>query len=157
MMAIGVIAIVMGFMSDKTRTWAALLQNNFYFTAMALGGTFFVAFQYVAQAGWAVGIKRVPEAMGGFLKYGMSAMILIFILGHHDLYHWTHAELYDKASPEYDSIMAGKSGFLNIPFFIVRMVAYAAIWVGFTMALRKHSLKEDEEGEIGRASCRERV
>ena len=37
MMAIGVIAIVMGFMSDKTRTWAALLQNNFYFTAMALG------------------------------------------------------------------------------------------------------------------------
>jgi len=148
MIAVGVVAIVMGFMTDKTRTWAALLQNNFYFTAMALAGTFFVAFQYVAQAGWAVGIKRVPEAMGGFLKYGMVGMIVIFLLGHHDLYHWTHAELYDKASPEYDHILAGKQGFLNIPFFVIRLVAYAAIWIGFTMMLRKHSLMEDQEGGL---------
>lgn len=148
MIAVGVVAIVMGFMTDKTRTWAALLQNNFYFTAMALAGTFFVAFQYVAQAGWAVGIKRVPEAMGGFLKYGMVGMIVIFLLGHHDLYHWTHAELYDKASPEYDHILAGKQGFLNIPFFVIRLVAYAAIWIGFTMMLRKHSLLEDQEGGL---------
>jgi hypothetical protein len=148
MIAVGVVAIVMGFMTDKTRTWAALLQNNFYFTAMALAGTFFVAFQYVAQAGWAVGIKRVPEAMGGFLKFGMAGMIVIFLLGHHDLYHWTHAELYDKASPEYDHILAGKQGFLNIPFFVIRLVAYAAIWIGFTMMLRKHSLMEDQEGGL---------
>lgn len=148
MIAVGVVAIVMGFMTDKTRTWAALLQNDFYFTAMALAGTFFVAFQYVAQAGWAVGIKRVPEAMGGFLKFGMAGMIVIFLLGHHDLYHWTHAELYDKASPEYDHILAGKQGFLNIPFFLIRLVAYAAIWIGFTMMLRKHSLLEDKEGGL---------
>lgn len=148
MIAVGVVAIVMGFMTDKTRTWAALLQNDFYFTAMALAGTFFVAFQYVAQAGWAVGIKRIPEAMGGFLKFGMAGMIVIFLLGHHDLYHWTHAELYDKASPEYDHILAGKQGFLNIPFFLIRLVAYAAIWIGFTMMLRKHSLLEDKEGGL---------
>ena len=148
MIAVGVVAIVMGFMTDKTRTWAALLQNDFYFTAMALAGTFFVAFQYVAQAGWAVGIKRVPEAMGGFLKFGMAGMIVIFLLGHHDLFHWTHAELYDKASPEYDHILAGKQGFLNIPFFVIRLVAYAAIWIGFTMMLRKHSLLEDKEGGL---------
>ncbi|MBL0104213.1 MAG: quinol:cytochrome C oxidoreductase [Bacteroidetes bacterium] len=148
MIAIGVIAIVMGFMTDKTRTWAVLLQNNFYFTAMALAGTFFVAFNYAAQAGWAVGIKRVPEAMGGFLKYGMVAMILIFLLGKGDLYHWTHHDLYDKASPEYDAIMAGKAGFLNIPFFLIRLVLYGAIWVGFTHMLRKHSLQEDIDGDI---------
>ena len=80
MIAIGVIAIVVGFMTDTTRAWAVLLQNNFYFTAMALCGTFFVAVQYVAQAGWATGIIRVPEAMGGFLKYGAVGMILIFLL-----------------------------------------------------------------------------
>ena len=148
MMAIGLIAIVMGFMTDHTRVWATLLHNNFYFTAMALCGTFFVALQYVAQAGWAVGIKRVPEAMGGFLKYGMVGMILIFIFGHHDLYHWTNSELYDPASPEYDHILAGKQGFLNMPFYITRMVAYALIWVGFTYALRKQSLREDAEGGL---------
>ena len=149
MMAIGVIAIAMGFMnSDKTRVWAVLLQNNFYFTAMALAGTFFVAVNYVAQAGWSVGIKRVPEAMSGFLKYGMLGMILIFALGHHDLYHWTHKELYDPNSPEFDKILAGKTGFLNMTFYSVRLIAYALIWVGFSYILRKHSLLEDEEGGL---------
>jgi hypothetical protein len=148
MVAVGVIAIIMGFVTDSSRMWAVLLQNNFYFTAMALAGTFFVAVQYVAQAGWAIGIKRVPEAMGGFLKFGAVGMILIFIFGHHDLYHWTHKALYDVNSPEYDAILAGKSGFLNMPFFIIRMVAYFAIWIGFTILLRKQSLLEDENGGL---------
>ena len=148
MIAIGIIAIAMGFMSDKTRTWAVLLQNNFYFTAMSLCGTFFMAFNYVAQAGWSVSIKRVPEAMGGFLKFGMIGMIIIFLLGHNYIYSWTHAEFYDPKSPEYDHILAGKSGFLNIPFFLIRLIVYSVIWVGFTYVLRRHSLQEDEEGGL---------
>jgi hypothetical protein len=143
MVAVGVIAIAVGFMTDPTRAWAVLLQNNFYFTAMALAGTFFVAVQYVAQAGWAISIIRVPEAMGGFLKYGAVGMILIFILGHNHLYFWTHAEYYDPKNAAYDHILVGKSGFLNMPFFIVRMFLYFIIWVGFTMMLRKESLQSD--------------
>src|SRR4051812_31038112 len=109
LIVIGVAAIAYGFTSGQsTRTWATLLHNNFYFTAMALCGTFFVAVQYIAQAGWAIGLIRVPEAMGKFLLYGGIGMILIFFLGHHEIYFWTHKELYDKASPEYDPIMAGK-------------------------------------------------
>src|SRR4051812_29515806 len=88
MMAIGIIAIIVGFMNDKTRVWAVLLQNNFYFTAMALGSTFFIAFNYAAQSGWSVSVKRVAEAMGGFLKFGMIGMILIFAFGHEYIYHW---------------------------------------------------------------------
>lgn len=143
MMVIGVIAIIMGFMTDKTRAWAVLLQNNFYFTAIALCGTFFVAVNYVAQAGWSVGIKRVPEAMTGFLKYGMLGMILIWAFGHHDLYHWTHAEAVAE-----DHILAGKTGYLNVTFYTVRLILYAVIWVGFSFLLRKNSLLEDENGGL---------
>ena len=148
MIAIGIAAITVGFMTDKTRTWAVLLQNNFYFMAISLCGTFFMAFNYVAQAGWSVAIKRVPEAMGGFLKYAMVGMILIFVLGHHDLYYWTHSEYYDVNSPEYDHILAGKSGFLNVPFFIIRLIVYSVIWIGFTHMLRRQSLLEDQEGGL---------
>lgn len=144
MIAIGVVAVALGFMSDPTRAWSSLLISNFYFNAIALAGTFFVAVQMIAQAGWSSGFIRVPEAMGGFLKYGMVGMILIFILGHHDLYHWTHPELYDKNSPEYDAILDGKSGYLNITFYMIRIIAYALIWVGFTWMIRKKSLQEDE-------------
>jgi hypothetical protein len=128
-----------------------LLQNDFYFTAMALGGTFFVAFNYAAQSGWTVGIKRIPEAMGGFLKYGMAALILIFFFGHHDLYHWTHhtfAELSDPKNEAFDPILAGKTGYLNIPFFVGRIVLYAVLWIAFTMVLRRHSLQEDIDADI---------
>ena len=48
MMAIGVVAVVVGFMTDSTRAWAALLHNDFYFTAIALASTFFIAFNYAA-------------------------------------------------------------------------------------------------------------
>src|ERR1043165_6306490 len=102
MMGIGVLAVVMGFATDPVRAWASLLHNDYYFTLIALFGTFFVAFNYLAQTGWSVAIKRVPEAMGGFLKYGMAGIILIFIFGHQHLYFWTHAEYYDPKNAAYD-------------------------------------------------------
>src|ERR1044071_8752846 len=131
LMAVGVIALVYGFITNPDRAWASLLANNFYFNAIALCGLFFVAVQYIAQAGWAVGFLRVPMAMSGFLKFGCAGLLLIFILGHHHLYHWTHSELFDPQSPEYDKIIAGKAGFLNMPFFIIRLVLYGLIWAGF--------------------------
>jgi len=42
----------------------------------------------------------------------------------------------------YDAILVGKHGFLNIPFYMKRLIVYAAIWVGFTYVLRKNSLKK---------------
>src|SRR4030095_8272317 len=156
LVAVGLVAIALGFASgDTTRTWAALLHNNFYFMSMALVATFFVALQYVAQAGWAIAFVRIPEAMTGYLKYAMGFMLLIFAFGHHDLYHWTHHELYEQflpdgktPNPEFDHILAGKSGFLNVPFYIVRILLYAAIWVGFAFMLRKNSLQEDLNGGL---------
>jgi hypothetical protein len=148
LMGLGVIAVIYGFINDPVRAWASLLQNAFYFNAIALCGLFFVALQYVAEAGWAIGFIRVPQAMAGFLKYGCLALLLIFIFGHHDLYSWTHKELYDTASPEYDSIMAGKAGFLNMPFFIIRLILYGLIWAGFAYMIRKNSLQEDMNGGL---------
>ena len=157
LMAIGLVAILLGFTTehDSTRIWASLLHNNFYFMGLDVAGTLFVELQYVAQAGWAIGLVRVPEAMGGYLKYAMPIMLIIFAFGHEHLYHWTHAELYVKTlengtpNPEYDKILDGKSGFLNIPFFIVRLLAYTAIWVGFWYMIRKNSMQEDLNGGLG--------
>jgi len=148
LMAIGIIALVYGFMTNPDRAWASLLQNNFYFNAIALCGLFFVTVQYISQAGWSAGFTRVPQAMMGFLKYGCAGLLLIFIFGHHHLYHWTHSELFNPQSPEYDKIIAGKAGFLNMPFFIIRLVLYGFIWAGFAWMIRKNSLQEDVDGGL---------
>ncbi|WP_242927062.1 quinol:cytochrome C oxidoreductase [Pontibacter vulgaris] len=120
--------------------------NNVYFTGIALAGVFFVAVQYVAYAGWSVLIKRVPEALGYYLPIGGVVMLLVFLFGSHDIFHWTHEGLYDVNSPEYDPIIAGKSGYLNTAFFLIRMIVFFALWILFFNWLRRNSINEDLHG-----------
>ena len=153
LMAVGIVSIVASFLTHNHQSWSNLLQNTFYFMGISLTGTFFLAVQYAAEVGWSVVLKRILEAMGQFLPFAAVLMLIVFFgnyiaahNGGHYLYHWLHEELYDPASAEYDAIIAGKSGYLNLPFFIIRMLAYFAIWIGFTFLFRKLSLKEDIEG-----------
>ncbi|MEJ7660956.1 MAG: hypothetical protein WKG07_15735 [Hymenobacter sp.] len=55
-------------------------------------------------------------------------MVLLFILGRHDIFHWTHDGIMTKGSANYDKIVAGKSGFLGFWFYLIRMVSYLTIW-----------------------------
>ena len=126
-----------------------LWMNNVYFTGIALIGTFFVAVQYVAYAGWSVLIKRIPEALSYYLPVGGIVMLLVFLFGSHDIFHWTHDYLYDINDPRYDPIIAGKSGYLNTVFFLIRMVVYFALWIFFFMWLRRESVNEDLYGGTG--------
>ena len=58
MVAIGIIAIAWGFIAAPEKAWSNLLLNNFYFLSIAIGASFFLALQYIAQAGWSAGFKR---------------------------------------------------------------------------------------------------
>ena len=134
--------------SKWARLWANLWLNNVYFTGIALIAVFFLAVQYVAKAGWATSILRIPEAFGSWLPYAGALMLLLFFVVKHDVFHWTHHELYDPKSPEYDKIIAGKSGYLNTPFFLIRMAAYFLLWYMMYRLLRSASLKQDLEGSL---------
>jgi len=153
LIAIGIISITLSFTTHSHQAWSNLLWNNFYFMVIALAAVFFLAVQYAAEAGWSIGIRRVPEAMAMYMPYGAALMAIILIGnyiagsgGGHYLYHWWHHDLYDPNSPEYDRIIAGKAGFLNMPFFIIRVIFYFVVWVGFALYFRKMSLKQDIEG-----------
>ena len=69
-------------------------------------------------------IKRIAEALSAWLLPGAIIMLVVFLLGRHDIFHWTHDGIMDQGSPNYDAIIAGKSGFLNMPFYLIRMVVY---------------------------------
>jgi len=125
----------------QARLYAVLWQNAIFFTGISLVGVFFIAVQYVAWAGWSVTIKRIPEAFGSFLPVTFVVMIVIFLLGGHDIFHWTHTDVV-----AHDEILKGKSGFLNTPFFLVRMVLFFGLWYIIWRTMRGFSLKEDQEG-----------
>lgn len=134
-----------GFHWSKT-IFANLWVNNVYFTGLAIVGVFFVAIQYVSQAGWSAAFKRVPESFGSWLPIAGILMLVVFLFGNHDLFHWTHEYLYDENDPRYDAIIAGKEGFLNYWFYLGRLVFYFAIWYFFYRLIKKESLAEDLNG-----------
>ncbi|TAH30014.1 MAG: quinol:cytochrome C oxidoreductase [Cytophagales bacterium] len=131
------------------RVIANLWLNATFFNGIALIGVFFLSFNYVAHAGWSVIIKRVPETFGEFLPISMGAILSLFLLqialgDDFTLFHWTHAGITDPNSKNYDAIIAGKSGFLNVPFFIARMAIFFSLWYFLFRRLRSFSLQEEQ-------------
>lgn len=51
-------------------------------------------------------------------------------------------------NPYFDPIITGKKGFLNVPFYSLRIVLYVFLWGLFYMLIRRTSLKEDEIGGL---------
>ncbi|WP_400193870.1 quinol:cytochrome C oxidoreductase [Hymenobacter sp. B81] len=133
------------------RLIVSLWHSNVFFTGIAAVGTVFVAINYVAYAGWSVIVKRIAEAFSAWLLPGAVIMLLTFGAGliNHDIFHWTMPGITDPKSENYDALIAGKSGFLNLPFYVIRMVVYLFIWWFFSERLRKLSLEEDQLGGTG--------
>ena len=128
------------------RLLVSLWHSNVFFLGVSTIGTVFIAINYVAYAGWSVMIKRIAEALSAWIIPGAIIMLVVFLLGRHDIFHWTHEGIMDKGHPNYDAIIAGKSGFLNLPFYLIRTIIYLGIWAFFSWKLRQLSLAEDQLG-----------
>ena len=155
MIAIGLLSAIIAFISDSHSAWTSLLFNNYFFLGISLFAVFFVALQYVAEAGWSTVIKRVPEAIMTFLPVTCIIMLIIVIaaaLHFNHIYHWMEVGITDPQAENYDKIIAGKKEYLNIPFFIVRSFIYVIIWVYCAKKIRQNSIDSDNEGGIGEKS-----
>ena len=155
MILLGVISGIIAFLVDSHAAWTNLLFNNYFFLGISLFAVFFVALQYVSEAGWSTIIKRVPEAVMTFLP--VTGVIMLFIvvaaaLHWNHIYHWMEPGITDPTAENYDKIIAGKKEYLNIPFFLIRSFIYVIIWVFCAKKLRDLSLEGDLEGGIGEKS-----
>ncbi len=151
LMVVGLLATVLGIVMNTgdhhlfTRIMANGLVNSFFFFSLGLGALFFLALQYATETGWYASVKRVIEGIAGFLPYGIGFMVLV--LGVLSLTHGAH--IYPWMDPEtvsHDSIIQGKSAYLNLPFFWIRTIAYLATYYLFWTGFRKRSLEEDKVG-----------
>lgn len=161
---IGVITILAGVLTDHTQqTFSNLLLMGYYFTGACAAGVMFCAIQYAAQAGWSASLLRVPQAFGKVLPIAALILIIIVVSGlfvthnvvdeagksHIEPYlyaRWATHDLHVKDSGIYDSLVSGKSGFLNVPYFLGRMIAMLACYSLFGWLLSKYSNNEDDLG-----------
>ena len=141
-MFLGLIAFAVTVMSDPVRAWSSYLVCLFYFVSLALGGVFFTAIQHLTKAGWSVGIRRVPESCINFLKPSVLLALIFLALGAFHLYEWMHIEEVQK-----DYLLQHKKGYLNIPFFVIRVIVSFALWIFLGYKMLSNSLKQDETGD----------
>ncbi|MFW5725738.1 MAG: quinol:cytochrome C oxidoreductase, partial [Bacteroidota bacterium] len=139
---IGIAAVIAGFITDSERTWANILLNNYYFITIAMGALLFYSIQYITNSGWSAVIQRLPQALGGFLPVGGLLMLLMYF-GLPYVYEWA-----EPGITETDKLIAHKEPFLNVPFFMIRLVLYFVVFLSVGYLLRKYSVLQDKENNI---------
>jgi hypothetical protein len=135
----GLGALAVGIAIAPTRAFTNLLIGALLVLGIAAGGMVWLCLLAVANAGWAVVLRRVLEGFGSFVPVG-ALLLLATTPGLRALYSWARPGALDE--PE----IAAKAAFLNPGFFLVRMAVILAIWILFASRLRRWSLRQDAEG-----------
>ena len=153
LIGVGILALIVGYfmygtgddIHHKTRFWAALLQNSVYFLLIVNASMFFICATILAFGGWQMAFRRVPEAISAAVPViGIITLVILLAIvlgGHHmtHIYHWTDSEAVAN-----DTILKGKTPFLNIPFFIIWTVLTIGLWSVLGYKVRRISLESDK-------------
>lgn len=133
-----------------SRILVNVMTNSYFFLIISICALFFVALQYIANAGWATLIKRIPEALATFIPIAAILLILILVFGKNSIYHWAHYE-HEGLLPGdkgFDALLDDKKWFLNSRMFIGGIIIIPALWYFFKTKLSALSSKEDEVGGL---------
>lgn len=134
----------------QNKPWAALYIACLFFLLISLGVLAFYAIQQVSQAGWSPILFRV---MQGITAYLPVASVLFFILlllsGFHinHLFVWMNEGVDVVGHENYDKLIAGKMGYLNVPFWLIRATIFLIGWNIYRFLSRKNCLLQDESSD----------
>mgnify|MGYP001446584147 FL=1 len=151
MLGIGLLLTLIGVLTGKdshhfaTRLLTNGLIDTFFFFAMGLGALFFLALAYATETGWYASVKRIIEAVAGYLPYGMGLMGIVLLI----ITMMDGAHVYQWMDPEvvaHDEIIQGKTAYLNPVFFWIRTIVYFACYLIFLRGFKRRSLEEDKIG-----------
>lgn len=136
------IVSAVGWAVNPKQFYFSYLVGWFFCVTLSLGAMFFVLSHHLTRAHWGIVVRRIAEVLA--YSFPLLAILSIPIwFGMHDLYHWTHDEVYVDGSETYDPILVGKRGYLNIPFFSVRVVLYFVLWTVISWKLYRLSVEQD--------------
>ena len=118
-----------------------------FWVGLALGHLILLIIGHMAGGSWSAVIQRPLEAGVSLLPI-MALLFLPVLFGMNALYAWT-----DPAYLESHPIVAAKTAWLNVPFFVVRSVVYFALWLLAAWLYLRGSARQDREpaasGRIG--------
>ena len=126
----------------RSQLWHSWLVGALFVLSIGLGGLFFVLVHHSTQAGWSVVVRRIGENAMATLPWMALLFVPLLVFGMGDLFHWTHADAVAK-----DPLLQHKQAYLNSTFFLIRTVAYFAIWTFLALRLGALSRLQDKTGD----------
>jgi hypothetical protein len=138
---LGAVACAILGAADPKQFFFSWLVSFVFFLSLSLGGLFFVLIQYAAQGGWGIVLRRIGETTFVMIPL-MAALSLPLLLGLHDLYEWSHHD-----AVEQDALLRWKSPYLNVPFFLIRVALFFAIWSFMALFYYRGSRGQDATGD----------
>lgn len=148
---LGAIASVLGYFIDPDQFYFSYLTSFTFYASIALGCLFFVMLHHITRSEYGVVLRRIPETYASFM-YIFAILFIPILIGVETLYLWTDEELVAT-----DKLIAGKSPYLNIPFFIARNILYFSVWSYMGHKLYKNSVEMDKSGDWGLDTAQRKI
>lgn len=134
----------------QNKPWAAFYVAALFFMLISLGVLAFYAIQNVAQAGWSPVLFRVMQGITAYLPVGSLIFFLLLVLAafhFNHLFVWMDPDLVKPESPKFDKLIAGKKGYLNEWFWLIRAAVFIIGWNLYRYFSRKNCLAQDEASD----------
>lgn len=141
--ALGLLLCVAGFFANRQQFFQSYLFAFIYWSGFAIGGLCVLLMNNTVGGSWGVTARRFLEAKIRTLPI-IFLFVLVLLLGLKDIYPWTHSDLV-----AHSTYLHARQNYLNIPFFIARVVIYFAIWFYYGMRLSRLSDEQDATGDPG--------
>jgi hypothetical protein len=137
---VAALASLLGLFFSPSSFFRAYLVGWVYWVSIALGCLAVLLLNHLTRGAWGLVIRRVMEAASRTLPL-MLLLFLPILFGMDELYLW--------ASPEGqgDPLIQAKEPYLNVPFFVVRLVLYFVIWSGLAFWMSRLSWRQDETAD----------
>ena len=108
---------------DQQRFWANWVVWVLWLATIGLGALFLVALEYLVKARWSVPVRRVAERVASLLLL-VAPLAIIALASLPTLFHaWVGPEAAHRPA------IAAKAAWLNVPFFVVRLLLCLAAWL----------------------------
>jgi hypothetical protein len=156
LLVLGLIAIIAGAAAyglHNPRFWASILHNSIFALLICVASIFILTATTLAQAGWTVAFRRVPESIASVVwVLGIITGVVILILvwgGHTEIYPWLTTDpndpfyLKDKIITSGANLNGTKQFFLSKGFFSAWTVLTIVAWGFFGYKFRALSVEED--------------
>jgi len=151
MIVLGVISLLVSFfvLHDEAKSghsnvmWSVLLVSLFLPLGVSVCGIFFTAISHITGSHWSITVRRLAENFSRFLPFGLILLAILVFAGTHEIYEWSHKDVVAK-----DHLLQHKSGWLNEPFFPIRLVVIAGVWLLFGHLFLKNSVSQDATKDV---------